>query len=64
MTEGFMPGKRAEEKVRVNRVLMIDDAVRSGSFPTIEKLARKSEVTRRTIERDIEYLRDMYQAPI
>ena len=59
-----MPGKRAEEKVRVNRVLMIDDAVRSGSFPTIEKLARKSEVTRRTIERDIEYLRDMYQAPI
>jgi len=64
MTEGSMPGKRAEEKVRVNRVLMIDDAVRSGTFPTIEKLARKSEVTRRTIERDIEYLRDMYQAPI
>ena len=59
-----MPGKGAEEKVRVNRVLMIDEAVRSGAYPTIEELASKSEVTKRTIERDIEYLRDMYQAPI
>ena len=64
MTEILMPGNGAEEKVRVNRVLMIDEAIRSGTFPSIEKLARKSEVTKRTIERDIEYLRDMYQAPI
>ena len=59
-----MPGKGAEEKVRVNRVLMIDEAIRSGVYPSIEELARKSEVTKRTIERDIEYLRDMYHAPI
>ena len=59
-----MPGNRAEEKVKVNRVLMIDEAIRSGSFPSIKQLASGCEVTRRTIERDIEYLRDMYQAPI
>jgi predicted DNA-binding transcriptional regulator YafY len=59
-----MPGKGAEEKVRINRILMIDEAVRSGSFPTVSKLARKAEVTQRTIERDMEYLRDMYQAPL
>jgi predicted DNA-binding transcriptional regulator YafY len=64
MTEDFMPGKVAEEKVRINRILMIDEAIRSGSFPTVSKLARKAEVTKRTIERDIEYLRDMYQAPV
>jgi predicted DNA-binding transcriptional regulator YafY len=64
MTEDGMPGKRAEEKVRGNRVLMIDEAIRTMSFPSVEKLAKKAEVTKRTIERDIEYLRDIYQAPI
>jgi len=59
-----VPKKPAEEKVRIRRILMIDEAVRSGSYPTIAKLARKAEVTKRTIERDIEYLRDMYNAPI
>jgi predicted DNA-binding transcriptional regulator YafY len=62
MTERWMSG--TEEKVRINRVLMIDEAIRSGSFPTISQLARKAEVTKRTIERDIEYLRDMYEAPV
>ncbi|GHV84322.1 DNA-binding protein [Spirochaetia bacterium] len=56
--------KNTEEKVRINRVLMIDDAIRSGHFPTIAVLAKKAEVTERTIQRDIEYLRDIYQAPI
>jgi len=59
-----MPKKSAEEKVRVNRILWIDEAVRSGSYPSISKLAKKTEVNERTIERDIEYLRDMYEAPI
>jgi predicted DNA-binding transcriptional regulator YafY len=59
-----MPGKSAEEKVRINRILMLDEMIRSGSYPSIAKLARKAEVNKRTIERDIEYLRDMYEAPI
>jgi predicted DNA-binding transcriptional regulator YafY len=64
MTEDLMPSRGLEEKVRINRILMLDEAIRSGSFPTVSKLARKAEVTNRTIERDIEYLRDMYQAPV
>jgi predicted DNA-binding transcriptional regulator YafY len=59
-----MPGRIAEEKVRINRILMIDDAIRSGSFPSVAKLAEKAGVNGRTVERDIEYLRDMYEAPI
>lgn len=53
-----------EEKVRVNRILMIDDAIRSGAYPNADKLAEKAEVNRRTILRDIDYLRLMYKAPI
>jgi len=43
---------------------MIDEMIRSGSYPSIDQLIRKAEVTKRTIERDIEYLRVMYKAPI
>jgi predicted DNA-binding transcriptional regulator YafY len=64
MQEVSMPGKLAEEKVRINRILMIDETIRSSSFPSVEKLAKEAEVNKRTIERDIEYLRDMYEAPI
>jgi predicted DNA-binding transcriptional regulator YafY len=64
LQEFFMSAKRAEEKVRINRILMIDEAIRSGAFPSIAKLARKTEVNERTIERDIEYLRDIYLAPV
>jgi predicted DNA-binding transcriptional regulator YafY len=54
----------AVEKVQINRILMVDEAIRSGRFPSISTLARKAEVNARTIERDIEYLRDRYRAPI
>ena len=64
MMEDWMPGNGTEEKVKITRILMIDEAIRSGYFPSVEKLAKKNEVTKRTIERDIEYLRNMYQAPI
>jgi predicted DNA-binding transcriptional regulator YafY len=62
--EAFMPARGAEEKVRISRVLMIDEAIRSGRFPKISNLAKKAEVNERTIQRDIEYLRDIYQAPV
>ena len=62
--EFIMKKKAVEEKVRINRVLMIDEAIRFGSYPSIAKLAEKAEVNERTIERDIEYLRNMYEAPI
>jgi predicted DNA-binding transcriptional regulator YafY len=59
-----MNHKNAEEKVRINRILKIDDAIRAKTYPNAITLAKKLEVTGRTILRDIEYLRLMYQAPI
>jgi predicted DNA-binding transcriptional regulator YafY len=53
-----------EQKVRTNRILAIDRLIREGKYPTTNKLAAKLEVTSRTIQRDIEYMRDMYGAPI
>jgi predicted DNA-binding transcriptional regulator YafY len=64
LQETAVPEGGTEEKVRINRILMLDEAIHSGRYPSIKKMALRAEVTERTIERDIEYLRDMYQAPI
>jgi proteasome accessory factor B len=53
-----------EEKVRINRIMKIDDEIRSLKYPNAATLSTKLEVTQRTILRDLDYLRDMYQAPI
>ena len=46
------------------RLLQIDEEIRSGKFPNATSLSKKIEVSSRTIQRDIEYMRDMYNAPI
>jgi predicted DNA-binding transcriptional regulator YafY len=56
--------KQQEEKVRINRILKIDDEIRTNKYPNAATLSKKLEVTQRTILRDIDYLRLMYQAPI
>jgi predicted DNA-binding transcriptional regulator YafY len=43
---------------------MIDEAIRGGRYPNTAKLAKIAEVSVRTIWRDIEYLRSMYNAPL
>lgn len=53
-----------EQKVRTNRLLLIDKVIRAGKFPNANKLAAVAEVNPRTIQRDIEYMRDMYGAPL
>jgi predicted DNA-binding transcriptional regulator YafY len=53
-----------EQKVRTRRLFVIDEAIRTGKYPNTEKLAAIAEVNTRTIQRDIEYLRDMFNAPI
>jgi predicted DNA-binding transcriptional regulator YafY len=53
-----------EHKVRTNRLLLIDKAIRSGKYPNANTLAAIAEVNSRTIQRDIEYMRDMYGAPL
>ena len=53
-----------EQKVRTNRLLLIDKAIRSGKYPNTNTLAKIAEVNSRTIQRDIEYMRDMFNAPL
>lgn len=53
-----------EEKAKTFRILSIDKIIRSGSYPNATKLAKEFEVSRATIMRDLDFLRDRYQAPI
>ncbi|WP_315325774.1 transcriptional regulator [Treponema socranskii] len=56
--------KDREEKVKVFRILKIDEIIRSGKFPNASYLCKKFEVSRSTIMRDIDFLRDRYNAPL
>lgn len=51
-------------KIQRYRLLQIDEEIRNGRFPNSTTLAKKIEVSSRTIQRDIEYMKDMYNAPI
>lgn len=53
-----------DEKVTLCRIHRIDDAIRSGRFPNAESLSKELEVSVRTINRDFDMLRDMYDAPL
>lgn len=57
---------------RLDRMLFIDSRIRKGDFPNANVIAREwadrigssIPVDRKTIQRDIDYLRDMHRAPI
>lgn len=53
-----------EEKVKQLRIIEIDRLIRSGSHPNATSLRKHFEVSRATIMRDIEFLRDRYNAPL
>ncbi len=53
-----------EDRFRTHRIIQIDEDIRSGIYPSIQFLMDKHGVSRRTILRDIEFLRDRYQAPV
>jgi proteasome accessory factor B len=46
------------------RLAVIDRAIRAGTWPNATTLGRQLEVTPRTVQRDIEFLRDRLQAPV
>jgi predicted DNA-binding transcriptional regulator YafY len=48
----------------LRRIVVIDRAVREGQYPNSETLARELEVAPRTIQRDIEFMRDSLLAPL
>ncbi len=51
-------------RTALRRPLEIDRLIREGGCPCAERLAERFEVDRRTIVRDLEWLRDQMQAPL
>lgn len=48
----------------IHRLMIIDQRIRENKYPNCTSLAREIEVSPKTIARDIQYMRDMIQAPI
>lgn len=53
-----------EDKFRTHRIIQIDRWIRSGTYPSVEQMMFEYGVSKRTILRDIEFLRDRYDAPV
>ena len=53
-----------EDKFRTHRIIQIDKWIRSGAYPSVQQMVMEYGVSKRTILRDIEFLRDRYDAPV
>ena len=53
-----------DEKVRNQRLFQIVEFIRNGNYPNVPKMQKEYEVSRSTIMRDLEFLKNMYNAPI
>jgi len=51
-------------RAMLERILFIDHQIRAGRYPSTEQISEVFEVTRRTIQRDIEFMRERLSAPI
>lgn len=51
-------------KNQIERILWLDMAIREGHYPSRREVAERFEVTVKTIERDLDYMRDRLRAPI
>jgi Ankyrin repeats (3 copies) len=56
--------KMKRNKPQLHRLLALDRLIRDGKYPNALTFAREWEVSQKTIQRDIEFLRDMLGAPI
>jgi len=55
---------RVSARPFLERLQVIDSVVRQRAWPNAQTLARKLEVVPRTIQRDIEFMRDRLNAPL
>lgn len=53
-----------EDKFRTHRIIQIDKKIRSGEYPTVKEIMDEYGISRRTVMRDFEFLRDRYDAPL
>ena len=56
--------KKRESHVKSLRLLRLEKAIQSIPYPSVERLMKELEVSRRTILRDLEELKIFYNAPI
>jgi len=59
----YKPG-RLHTRPPLDRMQQIFAAIKRGDYPGRERLATDIEVTTKTIQRDIDYMRDFFQLPI
>ena len=48
----------------LERMLRIHQALQAGGFPNASRLARETEVSTKTIQRDLEFMRDRMSLPV
>ena len=48
----------------LERIAAFDGAIRAGEYPNAKTIARRLEVSHRTAQRDVEFLRDRLRAPL
>lgn len=53
-----------EKKVLARRINQIDDIIRRGTYPSAAQIAKEVDVSLRTINRDLDNMRDFYYAPL
>ncbi len=56
--------KQRENHVKSLRLLRLEKAIQNMNYPSVEKLMKELEVSRRTVLRDIDELKIFYDAPI
>jgi predicted DNA-binding transcriptional regulator YafY len=48
----------------LQRIAALDRAIRAGEYPNARTISRELEVGHRTVQRDVEFLRDRLGAPL
>lgn len=59
-----MPNNDREDKFKTHRIIQIDKWIRSGTYPTVSQIRKEYGISKSTVLRDIDFLRDRYDAPI
>lgn len=59
-----MPNSNRENKFKTLRIIKLDKWIRSGAYPTVAAIMKEFGITRSTVFRDIDFLKDRYNAPI
>lgn len=53
-----------EEKFKTHRLIQLDKWIRNGGYPSVKAIENEYGISRRTVMRDLEFLRDRYNAPL